>query len=77
MWEHALYGLLFRMHCETSIFSVDRVSINPNGMIDMTETKVIEPVNADELKTRTQEHFKLKQMAEFSPIVNTMIDYHL
>lgn len=46
-------------------------------MIDMTETKVIEPVNADELKTRTQEHFKLEQTAEFSPIVNTMIDYHL
>lgn len=39
----------------------------------MTEVEV-KTANADELKTRTQEHFDLKLMAEFSPIVNTMID---
>lgn len=35
--------------------------------------EVIKSQTADELKARTQEIFVLKQTAEFSPIMNTMI----
>lgn len=35
--------------------------------------EVIKSRTAEELKIKTQEIFALKQMAEFSPIMNTMI----